>query len=507
MREWNALVAGALLGTERQVPVLPQTTGAIGGVLNSLSSENPAADALSAAAALSLYRRAGWLPSQAGNAPLTVAEAEALPACSSVAGARLDLMLRGTHREVLPEWLALAARAAKRVPPEHLPALLELGRTQRELRPAILAVLGKRGRWLAAQNPAWDYSAEQLLPEEWDTGTRDARISLLTRLRAEDPEAARALLESTWAQEAPDDRARFLALLDTGLSLADEPFLEEALNDRRKEVRKSAVDLLACLLESRFCARMIARVEPLMRFQRKLLGRGTLEIHLPELCDKAMLRDGIEAKPPQYGPLKLGDKAWWLLQMVAAVPPQSWALRFKLTPSDLMELARKSEWKDLLWEGWAQAAARTGNAEWAEAILAVRPQPDGVLRDLVRSLPPQRRDALALRLVQGKGRLQGDHPALVLLDEHRTPWSLELSRTVVRAVRARMGEEVANYGYDWQLRSAFLEYALRIPPSLLPELESGWPEAGKNAEYWSAPIQQFLAVLQFRGDMVQELSQ
>lgn len=506
MREWNTLVAGTLLGTERQAPSLPQADGSLGEVLASLETENPARTALSAAAALSLYRRAGWLPGQDAAAPPAPAEAEEHPVCSSAASLRLDRMLRGAHRDVLPEWLALIARAGQRVPPEHLPALLELGRTQRGLRSAILEVVGKRGRWLAAQNPAWDYSSEQLAPEEWETGSRDARSALLARLRAADPEAARTLLEASWAQETPDDRARFLALLETGLSMADEPFLEAALDDRRKEVRKTAVDLLARLPESRFCQRMIARVEPLLNVQRKLLIRTTLEVVLPEACDKAMLRDGIEAKPPQYGPLKLGEKAWWLLQMVASVPPQYWLQRFSLTPTELLDLARKKEWKDLLWEGWAQAAARVRNTEWAEAILLVRRQPDEILRELVLALSPARRDALVLQLLQDKGGLWQNHAALRVLAEHNAPWSRELSRTVVEGVRARIRENTSTYGNDWQLHSGFPGYALYIPPTLLTEFETGWPEAGERAEYWSAPIQQFLAVLQFRGDMVQEIS-
>ena len=506
MREWDTLVAGTLLGTERQAPTLPPPAGPLGEVLGALDAENPARQALSTAAALSLYRRAGWLPARDAAAPTPAAEADDLPVCSSAAAVRLDLMLRGTHRNVLPEWLALMAHAGRRVPPEYLPALLEHGRNQRELRPAILAVIGKRGRWLAAQNAAWDYSADQLAPEEWDTGSRDARVALLARMRAEDPEAARTRLEGTWTQETPDDRARFLALLATGLSMADEPFLEAALDDRRKEVRKTAADLLACLPESRFCARMVERVQPLVNLQRKLLGRAALELHLPEACNKAMLRDGIEAKPPQYSPLKLGEKAWWLLQMVASIPPQHWTLRFEKKPGELFEMARKTEWKELLWEGWAQAAARTGNAEWAEAILMVRRQADETLRDLVRALSPSRRDALVLQMLAGEEGLWKNHAALRVLAEHNDPWSRELSRAVVDGVRTRLRANARTHGNDWQLYSALPDYALRIPPSLLSEIEAGWPENSPSAEYWATSIQNFLAVLQFRGDMVQEIS-
>ena len=72
----------------------------------------------------------------------------------------------------------------------------------------------KRGCWLAAQNDAWDYTAASQEEAGWQTGSRDARLALLRRLRAEDPGRGRELLAATWNEEGPEDRARFLALLD-----------------------------------------------------------------------------------------------------------------------------------------------------------------------------------------------------------------------------------------------------------------------------------------------------
>jgi hypothetical protein len=366
--------------------------------------------------------------------------------------------------------------------------------------------LGARGRWLAAQNPAWDYSAGQLSQDDWGTGSRDARVALLTQLRKEDPVEARTLLESGWAEETHDDRARFLALLETGLSMADEPFLEAALDDRRKEVRKTAADLLARLPESQFCLRMVARVEPLFAYQKKLLGRGSLEVQLPEACDRAMVRDGIEPKPPQYGAQKLGEKSWWLLQLVTAVPPQHWTTHFKLSPADLTEAARKSEWKEVLWEGWAHAAARYQATEWLDPILAVRPRQDEVLRELVRSLPSARRETMARQLLQGKGRLAGNHLALLVLAEHNEPWSRELSRLVLQTIRTHLRGLTDNDRYDWQLRTTFLGSAYHLAPDILPEFVGEWPVGGNNAEYWTTVVQELLTILQFRHDMLQELA-
>src|SRR5262249_42032067 len=156
----------------------------------------------------------------------------------------------------------------------------------------ILPVLGARGRWLAAQNPNWNYTAVDFDEALWGTGVRDQRLALLANLRRRDAARARDLLTATWEQESPKDRAHFLAALENGLSLEDEAFLESCLDDRRKEVRRAAADLLGRLPESALCQRMLERGRPLLTFKLNRLKRKVIEVTLPESCDKTMQRDG-----------------------------------------------------------------------------------------------------------------------------------------------------------------------------------------------------------------------
>src|SRR5262249_16912295 len=157
--------------------------------------------------------------------------------------------------------------------------------------------------------------------------TRGGRVALLRQLRHSHPERAIALLQSTWPTDAPDDRVAFIAELEAGLSMQDEPFLEAALDDRRKDARRQAAELRMRLAESALVGGMGQRVGPRVRVEKtsglkfkKLLGKRSLEIDLPDACDDAMQRDGIEAKPPQG----VGEKSWWLQQMAGAVPPARW---------------------------------------------------------------------------------------------------------------------------------------------------------------------------------------
>src|SRR5688572_12779313 len=375
-------------------------------------------------------------------------------------------MLAGVHREALAEWLERLVSRGYVVAREDLPALLDAWRVQALPRELIVAAAGERGRWLAALNPAWRYAVSS--PDDdatWETGTTEARVALLRRLRATSPATALERLRSTWTTEAAQQRALFVQALTTGLSMADEPFLEEALDDRRKEVRAVAADLLARLPGSRLAARMLARVQPLVRIppdgggvMARMLGRTRVDVELPAACDAAMVRDGIEPKPPRG----MGERAWWLAQLVAAVAPSVWSREARLEPEHIIAAAERTEWRELLIRAWATGAARTADADWAEALLdrwaagesGLEPGP------LAAALPRERLEAVIMRLVDAaEGEVSAAEPGLALAAEARQAWSPELTRHVLH----RLVHLPATI--DYALRALLSAIALRMHPA------------------------------------------
>lgn len=198
-------------------------------------------------------------------------------------------------------------------------------------------VLGQCGAWLAAQNPDWTYALNT--PTMNRSGDGYARgAGGLAETTARTRSAARAGRAEFYVEEdAPDERAAFIATLSIGLSLTDEPFLEAALDDRRKEVRQIAAQWLTQLPPSRLCQRMIDSTIGLLSIKKQLL-KTQLEVVLPEACDKAMVRDGLEVKPPRG----VGEKAWWLQQLLAATPLSTRTQRWPI--ATLIQAAAKSEW-------------------------------------------------------------------------------------------------------------------------------------------------------------------
>src|SRR5207249_3260798 len=116
------------------------------------------------------------------------------------------------------------------------------------------------------QNPDWSglfVTSVENADETWQTGTPQQRKLLLAVLRSSDPDKARELVESTWAEDSPEDRTAFLEAFAAGLAPADEPLLEKALDDKRKPVRDAAAQLLARLATSQLAHRMSTRLAAL----------------------------------------------------------------------------------------------------------------------------------------------------------------------------------------------------------------------------------------------------
>jgi len=513
---WQTILTTALLGTERRPLKHPETNQPLKAIFDYLNYDDPEGALLDTVAALTPYQKAGHLPLSSRQPAPTPSQADEIPRCSVQAAQYLAMLLRGEYSQLLPEWLATLARAGQRVPEEYLPALLTLGRRQTNLHPGIKAVLGQRGHWLAEHNPDWRYIITEPTETIWQTGTRTARLLLLRELRHKTPHQSRELLATTWSTEMANDRVAFLATLQIGLSLADEPFLEKALDDRRQEVRRIAADLLARLPDSQLSQRMMARTHPLLsllKVQKSILSapirrtnqprlQARLQVQLPEICDPSMERDGIEPKP-RAG---MGEKAWWLSQLLGATAPHTWEKIWQTSPADIIAAASRSEWELILLEGWVLATQRHQNVGWAEALLeACLAKAADIslenLEKLLMALPVERREAFVLeKLDANRDSLRGNHPAFLLISLCRYPWGTQLSQTLLEKIRAQISTRRDNA--DWQLRALLKEFAHYLAPTLAAEATHMLSSQTTQNKVWQKAIDEFLTTLHFRNEML-----
>ncbi|WP_164716081.1 DUF5691 domain-containing protein [Streptomyces sp. WAC 06738] len=523
---------------------------------------------LDAAAAATVRRRAGVVPAPARRLPEPAAH-DPRPRLPSAARRRLAALLAdrsgtggGARRrgptpdlaELIPEWLRHAVEYGYQAPPELLPALLDAARARIDLRPHALALAGPRGLWLAERAPQWapllrDGAAGPALPDPRDAGavralweegprtggpaTSQVRGALFAEVRRADPAGAVELLTTTWSAEKAEDRLAFVELLRTGLSLADERFLEDALADRSRGVRAAAAELLAGLPGSALAGRMAARVRSLVMLDRSE-EPPVVAVEAPYECDAAMERDGIVATPPAG----MGERSWWFGQLVAAAPLAVWTEVFDdRTPAEVVELPVADGWRPDLLAAWSRAAARQHDAVWARALLGTAPTsppnepppftagPPSPARipapgstsgggehvpgrdpaRLLTALPEAERAAWVAEFISAHGLSE----AFRLLGACAVPWPEELGRAVVDAL------EIARDGgsYPWSFsgvmglaeRCLDPSYAVRLEPlaAMHEEAEESSPGA---AGYWSEAFQRLVATLRIRAAMRDELT-
>lgn len=489
----------ALIGTGRDANP-PQLGVPLDGFA---AAENPEAVLLGAAAALTLYSTAGMLPAQGDALAPTVCPPETRPYFSRRALTLLDVCIND-QRDLVPQALEWAAQSGTIAPPPLLPALLDLGRGSKELRQTMAPILGERGRWLAQLNPDWHHVAAPVdadLETGWREGEAPARLEALRLQRQLDPAIARAWVEAEFKTGSARERSEWLALFATGLSDADEPFLESVLDDKSKEVRATAIGLLEKLPASRLVARAKAEATPLL--SRKGLLKH-LAVELPQ-WNPAWARDGLVETPPTGGQNgTLGARGRWLQQFLVRIPPTHWETAFGAKPAQIVSGAPK-EWREMLLGAWWQAARNYDADDWLLALVAVAPDFLGN-RFSLHGLPAGAADAVALAVVGKKPKDTDQNLLTNVLQQHPGPWSAELAERFLTHARQVMSEnkELTNVTYGsraYWLRSALPGFADKIPLELAATATAGWPSDDVFQENWGATLFKFATRLQLRADL------
>ena len=366
IEEWvEELATAALVGTARR-PV-PEPPPGLPGRVPGAPPEVALLDAVAVAAAL---RRAGTPPRPAdepADEPAGAAPDDERPPPPDRARQLLDLLLvqppvgARLAPYTLLVWLRTAAARGHRVHHPALVPLLDRATTTALLRAGVVAVLDSRGTWLAAQNPAWAWVAGDRASEQDDDWALLPTLERAVRLRTErasDPEHGRALLESTWQTDPASARAELLAALEVGLSMADEPLLERALDDRAQGVREAAYRLLDRLPGSRRAQRLGAVLAPLVSTSGVL--RRSVRVALPTTPSARAVRDGLTA-----GPRGRSERGFWLQRLAAGAPFETWTRATGLDPAAVV---RTLDDADAL-TGLQAAATGRRDADWARALL------------------------------------------------------------------------------------------------------------------------------------------
>ncbi len=392
----------------------------------------PEAALLTAAAMLANYRRAGRVAGRAG-AVLPVADRDHRDLVPPAARQRLARLLVSGRRELLEEWLHAVGRAGLRVPPERLPALADAARAAAVLRAPLVAVAGPAGSWLGARNPAWAFLAGPAGAQAtgWQHAHPLQRRALLQEALAADPQGAREALAESWPGEPAAMRADLLGALGAHLRVEDDAFLEAALDDRASSVRERAAELLAALPASGLARRMAGRARQVVALRPGTPEGDVLVVTPPAAGDASLLRDGV----PDHDGSGEGD-ARRVRGIVAATPLAHWA-RYG-SASHLLGMPVVGCAANVVREGWAEAAVRQRDAQWAAALLAGY-RPGRTISPLVAALVDVLPDAERVAAVAALAAAVPPDTFASLVVALPRPWSRALGDALLDRLAAHPG--------------------------------------------------------------------
>jgi uncharacterized protein DUF5691 len=294
----------------------------------------------------------------------------------------------------------------------------------------------------------------------------------------------------------------FLDSLRTGLTGADEPFLEEALSDRSRNVRATAAELLSALPGSALAGRMAARARSCVS-----LGPDGITVEAPYECDAAMERDGVAPRPPTGR----GERSWWLGQLVDSAPLSAWPDRFGgRTPEEIIALPVLDDWQADLHAAWCRAAVRQRDPAWARALLGPPPAPAapvaavGDPAKLLSILPVPERAAWVADFIAAHGLSE----AFQMLGVCAVPWADRLGKAVVDALD--MARDVGSYPWSFSgvmgLAERCLDPAAAEQVAVLSAAAEEPPDGAPGAgAYWSEAFQRLTGTLRLRAVMLAEL--
>lgn len=391
---------------------------------------------LHCAGRLGRAQRAEWQPARGPGASPFPPPPETRPAVGALGEQVLETMLQGSYDDYLSGYYAALAARGLRVPHRLLPAVLVNAAQHPNwlLEKYLPEMLGERGPWLARLQPAWRPVMAYCEEVTWTHGPPELRLRFLRTLRRRDPAQARALLAAALPQESPGLQAEFLQDLVEHVAPADEPLLTPCLASPDPRVRQTAARLLVVLPGSALVERVWSWAQAFLTLATLPGGGRELRVTLPTRWNPDWADAGLVTEPHTAG----HEPASWLQQLLALIPPQRWSAHWQLPPLPLLALASTTPNGHDVVAGWAEAAYRHQQLEWATAFMESKltwPAAAKWSTTPLYCLPPAQAAALILPHVPAGARLsKTEAPWQQTLLYIRQPWPVAVLRRVLQVL-------------------------------------------------------------------------
>jgi len=518
------LVKVALVGTAKHPQVGSLESDMAGELLSAWQGESAEGLLLLQAGVAAMTAQAGF-EARVLPPPVDASPPDAGPPGSPRLVGILQNALASDSHELLQEFASLMRSSGMVMPPEVLPAVLDIQDTSS--REAVLPVLGERGRWLSQFRESWNWVTQGVgampaadldaLKRQWEEGNIAARCAVLGRLRKMDAALARSWLQEIFKQEKPEHRVRLLEQFETSPDAGDEPFLEETLTDRSENVRRKTAELLAKMPGSELAARMRVRADAILQGDPAKPGKPpTITCSPPTEIDSAWKRDGV----PDQAPSGRGKRAVWVEAVLRAVPPGHWVERFAAEPNALVASIAADDFGPAVLEGWTAAAvafaAEKETAGWLMPLwkywLPLATKGGGARAapakaravDLFRAMNAE--DAEACLAAEFSA---GDETQMLVTDLVAwlpRPWSPGFARRFLAQAIGMLDHKSDNVAYRWTC--ALAAAAKALPPSCFRDalqLAEQALQGPKSGHYTERELDQFIEIIRLRESFSQEV--
>ncbi len=369
MQQIDDILKAAILGTDKFVP---QTFPHLGAFAARLAAQNTEKEDifLKLAYATFLYEEAG----SAGFETKTV-----LPICpretkketSDNISNRVEMAIENKEDVILAYLVYQINKKNEVVKRSVIPTLLNKAIQNKNLANELLKICGETGKWLCQLNESWNKLTEEAEIEDvWNEGSLAARKNYFSALRMNNPDAARELLSKTINTESANARTEFLEIFANKLSLDDESFLVQFINDKSAGVRLKVRELLKNLEGSNlnilffnFVMQCLEIKEEryMILYKKKVLvinenikpSPEIFDAGVEEICSHADIRDSI----------------FWLSQILMYINPLRLAEALNCKELELINCFLEHQDKKYLIHSLCVSSIYFKNKIWARELL------------------------------------------------------------------------------------------------------------------------------------------
>ena len=417
------------------------------------------------------FRQCGTLPLKK-EINLIAALDEEKQYCSIEATGVLKDILREENIPLLKFWLQHCNDNRTVVYPEIVPALLSIAVGQKKLQFLVASCGGKRGEWLAGFNSEWVFSSTQTGEELWHTGTPDQRKEVLRQTRLSDPAKAREWVQQTWAQEDAITKQGFLEILFENISEQDISFLENLSTEKSKKVKEQAQNLLRRIPGSSIIQEYqdIIKRGVSIKKEKALLGlssKTVLDFQLPGSIPESVFKSGIEKLSGQKN---ISDESFIFYQLVCYIPPSFWEIHLKCSPSEVIDLFKRTEEGKRMIPAIGNAVGRFRISNWVHLFID---DEKSFYLDFIPLMDKKMRNDYLRKFINNDNTRE-DAIRIALKEEEE--WEPDLAKSILK--------HAAKNPYQYN-KNFFNQNIHLLPIQIVGELEKYTPSEEHLRNYWS----------------------